>query len=258
LKILEDYLLLGVSAQVKILTNKNEEYMNELNSAASSSLEWLQCIDKSTNKAGSFRTKDEKGSSIIIEWEKINPLSLRLSEIITDTSHLLVEAYSQIETQFAKKHPEAVPNEMFLKPLADYFKEGIANLDWNIVEEKLKQNLKNFLTTTDWPKYSNPSDIQFFVIAKEAKTNVQLGVIQFIASTEYQPGNFKIGLYDGVLVNENKYNLQKILLGSIFKLVPTTQRIFFHTRITNDKGIDVHHKLGFTPFVGNLAHWVEK
>jgi len=233
--------------------------LNDLNKAELNSLEWLAYIEKisASTVSGHFSANNGFDAPILIEWEKINPHSSRLSEKITSLSDLLVQSYSQIEIQFARKHPEAVPNELFLKPLESLFKDGLENVDWNLVEEKMKINLKEFLISTDWGKYSGANDIHFFVTAKDKQTEALIGMIQFIATPEFPYGNFKIALYDGVMPIRNNCNLEKLLMSTIFKLLPTTKRLFFHTRITNESAIDSHRSIGFTPFPGNLDNWID-
>ena len=105
--------------------------------------------------------------------------------------------------------------------------------------------------------YSKPNDVHFFVVAKDQNIGNQLGMIQFIISSEYSLGTVKVGLYDGV--NSKKYppEIQKMLFSSIFKLIPNTNRIFFHTRVTNTDGIKAHETLGFSRFTGNLPNWMD-
>jgi hypothetical protein len=137
------------------------------------------------------------------------------------------------------------------------FEEGVEKVNWSLVEEKIKTNLKQFFISTEWENYSNANDIHFFIVAKNKQTGMLLGRIQFIATLEFPYGNFKIALYDGVMPISKNGNLEKLLISTIFKLIPATKRIFFHTRITNDSAIATHRAIGFTQLPGNLANWID-
>lgn len=54
---------------------------------------------------------------------------------------------------------------------------------------------------------------------------------------------------------EQQRELEKLLMSSIFKLVPDTRRIFLHTRTTNEDAIKKYNSWGFVQFPGNLAGW---
>lgn len=206
---------------------------------------------------GKFSMKDPSGLPILLVWEKVNPKLPRLNEKIISLSHLLIEAYLNIELDFAKKHPEAILEDMFLKSLEPLLKDGPENIDWEIAKEQIKNILSGFFTQMNWSLYAQENDIQFFVEAQDITTAEQLGMIQFIISPHYAHGTVKIELYDGVSPRVINRDIEKILISSIFKLLPATERIFFHTRITNSKGIEAHQALGFSKFSGNLTHWID-
>jgi|LakMenEpi03Aug12_release.lakeMendotaPanAssembly.Ray.scaffolds.fasta_scaffold363800_1 hypothetical protein len=207
--------------------------------------------------SGQFSIVDSTGRTIILEWERIDPKTAQLTEKIKLLSPLLIKAYLEIELEFAKKKPETIATDMFLKPLEPLLVNGLDKVDWNIAALQISKTLTHFFTDTDWSNYAKSSDSHFFIVAKDNKLGTQLGMIQFIISPEYAKGNVKVELYDGVCQKESMPDLQKILLSAIFKLIPTLNRIFFHTRITNLKGIKIHETLGFSKFVGNLPNWID-
>lgn len=213
-----------------------------------------QNIEMATS--GQFSTQDSMARPIVLEWEKIDPKTVRLTEKIKLLSPLLIKAYSEIEIEFARKKPDEISNDMFLKHLNALLVNGIDKVDWNLVQAQLSNTLNNFFTKMDWSQYSKPNDLHLFVVAKDQKTGNQLGMIQFIISSEYALGSVKVELYDGVNSKESS-EIQKILLSSIFKLMPNTNRIFFHTRITNADGIEAHEALGFSKFMGDLPNWID-
>lgn len=210
-----------------------------------------------TLTSGQFTTKPINGHSVLIEWEKINPKSPQLTEKIRLLSPLLIRAYSEIEFEFAQKNPREIENDMFLKSLAPLLTNGIMEIDWNKVKTQIISILSDFFIKMDWSMYTKPNDSHFFVVVKDKISGAPLGMMQFIISPEYARNNVKIELYDGVNLKKTDLDLQKILLSSIFKLMPNTDRIFFHTRISNLNGIKAHEKLGFSRFQGELPTWID-
>lgn len=218
---------------------------------------WIKDINELFHRnEGNFVSQDFAYKGWIIEWEKIESTSSKLNEKIKYLSPLLVNGYSKIEVAFAKKFPELVKNEMFLKSLASMFESGINNIDWDLAENKIKGVLRNFFIETDWKQFSKPEDSHIFSVLKEQNTNEAVGMAQFLITSDHDYGNIKIALYDGVNPLTNP-ELNKLLLSSIFKLIPNINRLFFHTRSTNEKAINMHQQFGFTKFSGNLPNWTD-
>lgn len=218
---------------------------------------WIQDVNKLFAKnEGCFISNELSNQKWVIEWKKVNPCSEHLNEKIKSMSPLLINAYSKIEIEFAKKFPELVKDEMLLKSLAPLFEKGVDNVDWERVDHQLKEVLNHFFNETDWKQFSKKDDIQIFAVIKEKNTDHALGIIQFLLSPDYGDHNIKIGLYDGVKPFSD-YELNKLLISSIFKLIPDVKRIFFHTRITNESAVQEHEKLGFTKTTGPLPHWID-
>ncbi|MFN8770285.1 MAG: GNAT family N-acetyltransferase [Neisseriaceae bacterium] len=204
-----------------------------------------------------FCAVDSCGVDVIIEWEYIDAKSQFLSEKIKSLSQLLIDSYAKIELQFAKKYPENVKNEMFLASLEPLLKDGVGNTDWVNVEKQIKAVLKSFFIETDWTKFSNDDDIHLFVIVRESNSEEPLGMAQFLITSEYDYATVKVALYDGVMPLEPHRELNKLLISSIFKILPNIERIFLHTRSTNEEAINTHESFGFRKFSGNLINWTD-
>jgi len=205
------------------------------------------------NKSGFFNI-DNLDESIRLEWEIINPHSERFNEVIRNCSSLLVETYTKLELEFARKFPEAVPNEYFLQPLIPLFQDGVEKMDWDLAENEIRDIFQQFFSIADFAKFSSTDDTTIFVLAKETGTDKTLGVIQFISSPAHPEHNIKIGYY-GFIPHFEKWGLDKILMSTIFNLAPITKRIFLDTRITNLKTIDNYLAIGFNPFPCTMPHW---
>ena len=221
------------------------------------SANWITSIKEALPaKSGSFTTHDANGNPVIIEWEKIEGQSPRLTEKIKEVADILAYAYSKQEIEFARVHPEAVPNEYFLKAIAPLFSEGVENVDWQKAEEQLMQIFTHMFSTADFAQYASPSDISLFVVAKDAKSNQILGLNQFLITPEFPYGTVK-SAYFGIAQEAQARGVEKLLMSIVFKLIPDTKRIFMHTRTTNQNMIALYQSWGFTEFPGTLAHWID-
>lgn len=218
---------------------------------------WINDVNNLfVKRQGYFTTQNVSGSDFVIEWENIAANSIRLNEKIRTFGHLLVNAYSNIEIEFAKKYPDLVKDEMFLKSLYPLFINGASNVDWSAAQNQLKEVLNHFFLETDWTQFSKIEDIHIFASIREKNSSQILGLAQFIVTPENEYGTIKIALYDGVNPSSNP-ELNKLLLSCIFKLIPNVNRLFLHTRITNEVSISAHQQLGFTKFLGPLQYWID-
>lgn len=210
--------------------------------------------NKTHQTSGHFTMQDENNSPIALDWVKIDVTTAQLTEKVKAVSQLLTSAYTEVELMFAQTKTEEIPSDQFLQSLAPLITSGYNKIDWDLVRVEIKTLLNKFFTTMDWSLFSNPKDSYFFITAKEGISNKPIGVMQCILSPE-RPGSVKIELYNGICINKDYPNLQSILLSTIYKLFPDTQRIFFHTRVTNVHGIIAHEALQFSTFPSDLANW---
>lgn len=216
---------------------------------------WIHVIRENiTTTKGKFLAQNNSGKNIILEWVKVEPISPEFNEHIKTLSDILIKTYTKQELDFAKKYPEAIPQEHFLKSLEPLFKDGLEKLDWELAEYKLKSIFKEFFTETNLTKYSNPEDIQLFVIAKDKITDEILGCIQYIVTTQDAYGSIKVGMV-GIKDTFSNNGIQLLLMSSLFKLIPNVTRMYLHTRITNESALNLYESWGFSPFTGPLPYW---
>lgn len=203
-----------------------------------------------------FLTRDAQNNSIVLEYEEIAGVTLRLNEKIKNFSDILIPVYTQMEVEFAHQKPESVSNDFMLKSLAPLFEKGLDDINLKVLEEKTKSILEHFFQNTNWSSYSTVEDINIFVIAKDEKTQKILGVIQFFTTSKFERNHVKAALY-GVALNAQGRDLEKILMSSIFVSRPDTKRIFLHTRSTNQCAITLYENWGFTQFKGEIPGWID-
>ena len=209
-----------------------------------------------TQNSGIFLAHDDFNSPVILEWEEIHGKTERLSEKIRGLSEVLVPAYVQAEVDFARKKPEMVSNDFMLKSLASLLDSGVNTVDWNLFEQKTKNILEQFFVTMDWTKGTKDQDCSIFVVARDGQTKKAVGVIQFLITPEMAENNIKAALY-GVIPSAQNRGLEKLLMSSIFRLRPNAQRIFLHTRSTNQRAIELYEEWGFVQSAGKLPHWTD-
>jgi ribosomal protein S18 acetylase RimI-like enzyme len=208
-----------------------------------------------------FLADDYFKKPIILEWEEIIGKTEMLDTKIKSISKILIPTYLKQEVEFISKNTkvftsEDIANDFMIKALAPLLEQGKGKVNLKLLEEKTKNVLDEFFESINWSQYSTSQDVNIFVIAKDQKTKEQLGVIQFLMRPEFPENNVKAALF-GIIPSAQNRGLEKILMSSIFRLRPDTQRIFLHTRSTNQQAILDYENWGFTQFKGNLPHWTD-
>jgi GNAT superfamily N-acetyltransferase len=207
-------------------------------------------------KNGIFSAIDTFNNPITLEWEIIEGHTDKLSDKIKSLSPILAPSYAQTEVDFARNKPEEVLHDFMLKSLAPFFnKDDVHKTDWNVFQQETEKHLKGFFETFDWKKSSGEQDLHYFVIAKDTEKK-SLGVIQFLIAPEFAKNNVKAALY-GVIPAAQNRGLEKLLMSAVFKLVPHAERIFLHTRSTNQQAISHYENWGFARFAGKLLNWTD-
>lgn len=241
-------------SQLSVFESKKMNYKNVVNN---DSVGWIAQVRKAIVAGkGRWQTHDRNGNAIVLVWECVDVASSRFNEIIRESADILAQTYTIMELDFARHHPEAIETKMFLKPVAPIFKNGLQAVDWAIAEKTLKDHLRQFFLNTDFACYGTVDDVHIFVSARDVESGAQLGIIQFTVMPQFPYGSVKAAFF-AVDCQAQNLGLEKILLSSIFKVVPATERLFLHTRVTNEQAINLYQGLGFKKFVGPLAFWID-
>ncbi len=206
-------------------------------------------------KSGTFIAKDSLNNPIILEWKEVQGHTDELAQTIRGLAEIFAPSYTQTEVEFVQKKPEDIPNDFMLKTLASLLEQGIENVDWDLFQQKTEDHLRQFFANTDWKSSSGAQDMHFFVVAKD-ESNKPLGAIQFFTTPDFEESTIKAALFGVIPVAQNR-DLEKLLMSSIFRLLPDIRRIFLHTRSTNTSAINVYKKWGFTEFAGKLPNWTD-
>lgn len=211
-------------------------------------------INQMNKNSGTFIAQDTLGNPITLDWQAIPGQTDELCQKIKSIAEILVPAYTKTEVAFAHKDPSLVSNDFMIKSLSPLLEQD--SIDWKLFEQKTQELLEEFFETTDWKAYSNEHDLNIFITARDQKTGKNSGVIQFISSSDFATTTIKAALY-GVIPEFQNRGIEQLLMSAIFKLRPDIQRIFLHTRSSNEQEIAEYKSWGFTQFEGKLPNWTD-
>lgn len=217
-------------------------------------------------KFGKFSAKDKQGIPVILEWYKTSIVSMDFAASMKEVWEFARDAYTPVEMQFLKAFPDVVGKEPYFKSFEQLFQQGVANVDWKAAEETMQSILQGHFVF-DPSKFPEQvikmyeSDQVFLVVVKDKATGKSLGFITFMVRANYPVGDVKVMSF-AMDTAHQKRGLGKLLMSSIFKIVPDIKRIFLCTRVTNDTALKAYSSWGFVnddkPILDhafNLEHW---
>jgi hypothetical protein len=212
-------------------------------------MEWLAYAQTASDSEESTVTTNENGHSYILEWKKSDILSNSLAAFKNDLSELASEKISIIELAFLKANPEAASSELFLsscKPLLD---KGAENTDWHAAQEAIKASVKQFYLadlSKFGPEMIKPlmNDIYFYATIRNPNEKESIGYLLFSITPALPFGDVKV-INFFMREPHAKSELQNILMGLIFKILPETKRIFLFVRPTDLATLEMYTKMGF-------------
>jgi ribosomal protein S18 acetylase RimI-like enzyme len=213
---------------------------------------------RSHNENGIFKKYDKKGTAITLEWHKIKdskifsqamkPLIPALADAFADDTKLLRAFLFDENLQAIKQEHLA-----FLADVSDEMRQKIdakIQLGGRDRQTRVNCTLASYEQTSEqelaakWA-HNNP----FVVIAREG-TKV-LGVAVFCnTSLESELDLPKNAVYLdelGVISEAQGRGLSKLLIFSVFDLIPGVSQIFLNTGVWNTKAQAVYKAVGFEP-----------
>jgi len=217
---------------------------------------------KLSKKSGTFLAKDKFGTPVILEWERSTVKEPSHSKNMKEVCDVACKAYTEVEVRFLKEFPDVIKKEEYYAQFRPLFSKGIEYVDWKLIEKEMYKRIKQ-IHEMDYSNFSI-DDIYFFIRVKDKETKELLGFTTFLIKPEF-PQNTVKDISIGVTPEAQGRGLGKLLMSSIFKILPTVNRIFLFTRVTNDKAIGVYKAWGFTEnlhpiqdpnFVFKKEHWV--
>lgn len=219
-------------------------------------MDWLAYAKTASALDGKAYAAGENGRSFILEWKRFDILSPNLATFKKDLSELAAEKLSESELAFLKANPEAVASELFLRSCKPLLENGIQNTDWHAVQEVIKASVKQFYLA-DLAKFGPDmikpllNDIYFCATVKNPDEKEPLGFLLFSITLELPFGDVKVINFFMKERNPSS-ELQNILMGLVFKILPQTKRIFLFARPTDSAALKMYSAMGFerdkTPF----------
>ena len=211
----------------------------------------IEMISNQTETSGRLLAKDKSDVPVVLEWIKTDIKSPDYAAGMKGIAEIASQAFAKVELQFLREHPEAVVQDEYLKQYIPFFEKGVESVDWQAVEHKVQSNLRQMheMDLSGYgPDVLKPyiNDVYFFVVIKNQVTATPLGYATFSIAPEYTHGDIKVtGI--GIAPLAQNRGLGKLLMSSIFAIVPQIKRIFLSTRITNENALRAYHSWGFMP-----------
>ena len=227
--------------------------------------EWLTFVKESTATKIPciLEAKDELNRSVLIDWKASDILSSDLAKFKQSIADIASKTLAPSEVVFLKAFPESLAHDMFLKPCTHLFENGLETANWALIEETIQSTIKQFYLM-DLSKFDSDmiksllNEIYFFSSLKDKETNEILGFIICSVTPALSYGDIK--LINMVIIDgEQNKGLEKLLLSSIFNIIPEIKRIFCFTRPTNTGSLTLYQNLGFTkdlPLIEDANHKV--
>lgn len=213
-----------------------------------SKMDWLAYAKTASASDGVFTT-DVKGRSFILEWKKSDILSPSLAAFKKDLSDLASEKLSSSELAFLKANPEAASSELFLRACKPLLDKGIADTDWHAVGEAIKASVKQFYLA-DLSKFGPDmikpllNDLYFYATVRDPDEEEPSGFLLFSITPALPFGDVKV-INFFMREHHPSSELQNILMGLVFKILPQTKRIFLFARPTDSAALGMYAKMGF-------------
>lgn len=243
-----------------LYTLKKVETMNYQNEAS-----WITRAHTLKN-GGHFHAYDKSVRPLIITWQRTTPVTQEFADTMKAVWDSALPAYLQVEMDFLKQYPDVVGKEPYFKSFEPLFERGIETVDWQKVEEHMQTVLKSHFifdpsSFNDQIKDKFGKDLVYVVTAHDERTGKLLGFITFLIRTSYTNGDVKVMSF-AVDPDEQGKGIGKLLMSSIFSIVPEITRIFLCTRVTNELALNAYRSWGFmtdaNPVLDhdfNRAHW---
>lgn len=218
-----------------IQTRKNTMSNNQTN---------LLEVIKTKATSGSLTTQDKREKPIILKWYIRSTSDPDFNDLMKSISSLAIQAFASVELEFLKKFPEALKTERMYQSITLEADSDNQDAYWKEIASKLGHIINQMYTKTDWSKFPS-EDLYIFVTAWDAESKKQLGFITFFMRPHYPYGTIKVTAI-GVLPEAQGKGLGKLLMSSVFSIIPEIQKVFLCTRVTNQNALRAYRSWGFT------------
>ncbi len=214
----------------------------------------------------SYQASDKMGSVISITWQETSLFAEPFAEAMKSCWPIARPAYVPVEMQFLKTFPEVVGTEPYFKAFEPLLADGVEHVDWAATETVMAGMLEKHFVFD--PATFSPAMIEtygkdkvFYVAAHDQLTGQLVGFITFLARSNYPQGIIKVMTFAVAPEAQNR-GVGKLLMSSIFNIIPNIKTLFLCTRVTNETALSAYQNWGFVPEAQpimdhqfNLAHW---
>lgn len=210
--------------------------------------QWVDKAQKtlSNKKKNHYYCIDKFNNAVIIEWQLLKPHTLECKEAMKRTAPIVVEANKAAEVTLIKNIPEVIHDPFVSQQLEPLYLNGTPYVEWHVVEETLEKILLTFYKE-ELDNDLDDDDCLIVVTAKDHHSDAILGAIYFFIESEYDYGKVMVPIL-GILPTAQNRGLGKLLMSSIFKLLPQTKLITLIALMTNEHAHTVYITWGFKQF----------
>lgn len=210
--------------------------------------QWLDIVRQSPS-LGTLHGTDKAGQSITLNWTLSHVQDPRFKPTMQSICDLTVEAFTPVEIEFVKQHPEAMQglDNAHFKALEPLFTNGIDAVDWAQATKVVAERIRQISDPSVWGDNVLSMFTQclyVIVTIQDHAANTIIGTATFFVMPAYGHGDVRVTSI-AVTPSAQGRGLGKLLMSSIFKVVPSTQRIFLSTRITNETALKAYRSWGF-------------
>lgn len=212
---------------------------------------WINNVQKQVKdkSSWSFTAQDNAGKIITLKWHMTNILSPELATFKKEVADMAARITAAFEIEFLHRYPEAVDQEIFLKPCISLFAQGVNNVDWNAVEKIIQTTIKQFYcadikTFGDQMLKILSSDIYFLARATDKETDSLVGFCMLAVTPYLAYGDIKLINIIAESGQCQQY-IEKLLFESLFSII-NPLRVFTAIRSANVQARTMFESLGFT------------
>lgn len=213
-----------------------------------------------TKREGIFYAHDKQGIPIELAWYIRSAPDADFANILADIADVSANAFTSVEVNFLKAHPEAVQKDEYFKAVKPFFDKGSDKVNWENVANKMHTIIEQIFTGD--LSMLNP-DWLFVIVEAKDKEQHQLGAMQCLILPEYEKGDIKVTSI-AVEPKAQGRGIGRLLMASILNIIPGIKRIFLNTRITNSNAIHAYQAWGFIedtqetndPFIQFKEDWI--
>ena len=218
---------------------------------------------------GFLRTKDKQDTPLHIEWFCGQMFCHQNIDKMATLWAVARVAYVPVEIDFLKMFPNVVGAEPYYKPFEELFAHGVDHIDWSQATMIMEQVLKNHFVIDISKIPVSVRDLyqqnkSIIVTVKNEQTDELCAFMTFMMSAEYPAGYVK-AMAAGVLPSMQGHGIGKLMMRTLFSIIPDISVIFLTTRVTNKNALHAYKSWGFVHcdnpiqdlhHVFNPNHWI--